>query len=134
MAPYLSTNAPEDDNQFEKAIEEEIGVDLDITWVPNSSYGDKVNITLAGDDLPQVMVIQGKDPGFVRNAEAGAFWDLTEYLDDYENLKTTFPQVQHSSSINGKVYGIFRSRDVMREAVIIRKDWLANLGLRRRQG
>lgn len=129
MAPYLSTNAPEDDNQFEKAIEEEIGVDLDITWVPNSSYGDKVNITLAGDDLPQVMVIQGKDPGFVRNAEAGAFWDLTEYLDDYDNLKTTFPQVQHSSSINGKVYGIFRSRDVMREAVIIRKDWLANLGL-----
>jgi putative aldouronate transport system substrate-binding protein len=129
MAPYLSTNAPEEGNQFETAIEEEIGIDLDITWVPNSSYGDKVNITLAGDDLPQVMVIQGKDPGFVRNAEAGAFWDLTEYLDDYENLKTTFPEVQQASSINGKVYGIFRSRDVMREAVIIRKDWLANLGL-----
>ncbi len=68
MAPYLVTNAPEDGNQFETAIEEQIGVDLDITWVPNSSYGDKVNITLAGDDLPQVMVIQGKDPGVVRNA------------------------------------------------------------------
>src|SRR5690606_16343058 len=105
------------------------GVELDITWVPNSSYLDKTNITLAGDDIPQVMIIQGKDPGFVRNAEAGAFWDLTDYLDDYPNLKTTFPEVQHAASVNGKVYGIFRARDVMRAAVIIRKDWLANVGL-----
>jgi len=129
MAPYLVTNAPQDDNEVEKALEDVVGVDLDITWVPNSSYGDKVNITLAGDDLPQVMVIQGKDPGFVRNAEAGAFWDLTDYLDDYPNLKTTFPEVQKASSVNGKVYGVFRARDVIREAVIIRKDWLENLGL-----
>jgi putative aldouronate transport system substrate-binding protein len=129
MAPYLVTNAPQDGNEIEKALEDVVGVDLDITWVPNSSYGDKVNITLAGDDLPQVMVIQGKDPGFVRNAEAGAFWDLTDYLDDYPNLKTTFPEVQKASSVNGKVYGVFRARDVIREAVIIRKDWLENLGL-----
>lgn len=129
MAPYLVTNAPEEGNEIETALEEVAGVDLDITWVPNSSYGDKVNITLAGDDLPQVMVIQGKDPGFVRNAEAGAFWDLTDYLGDYPNLTTTFPDVQKASSVNGKVYGIFRARDVIREAVIIRKDWLQNLGL-----
>jgi putative aldouronate transport system substrate-binding protein len=31
--------------------------------------------------------------------------------------------------VNGKVYGVFRARDVIREAVIIRKDWLENLGL-----
>jgi len=129
MAPFLSTNAPEADNEIEKAVEDVVGVDLDMTWVPNSSYGDKVNITLAGGDLPQVMVIQGKDPGFVRNAEAGAFWDLTDYLADYPNLDTTFPEVQKASSVNGKVYGVFRARDVIREAVIIRKDWLENLGL-----
>ncbi|GAA5202811.1 extracellular solute-binding protein [Microbacterium jejuense] len=129
MAPFLSTNAPEDGSDIETALEDVIGVDLDMTWVPNASYGDKVNITLAGDDLPQVMVIQGKDPGFVRNAEAGAFWDLTDYLKDYPNLKTTFPEVQKASSVNGKVYGVFRARDVMRETAIIRKDWLENLGL-----
>ncbi|QKJ20583.1 extracellular solute-binding protein [Microbacterium hominis] len=129
MAPYLVTNAPEEGNEIETAVEDVVGVDLDITWVPNSSYGDKVNITLAGDDLPHVMVIQGKDPGFVRNAEAGAFWDLTDYLAEYPNLDTTFPEVQKASSVNGKVYGVFRARDVMREAVIVRKDWLENLGL-----
>lgn len=129
MAPFLTTTAPTEGNDIELAVEKEIGVDLKMNWVPNASYGDKVNVTLAGDKLPQVMVIQGKDPGFVRNAEAGAFWDLTDYLGDYPNLKTNLPEVQKMSSINGKVYGIFRARDAMREAVIIRKDWLANLGL-----
>lgn len=129
MAPYLVTNAPAEGNEIQTALEKIAGVELDITWVPNSSYGDKTNITLAGDDIPQVMIIQGKDPGFVRNAEAGAFWDLTEYLDDYPNLKTTFPEVQKAASVNGKVYGIFRARDVMRTSVIVRKDWLANVGL-----
>lgn len=129
MAPYLVTNAPSEGNEVQAALEEIAGVELDINWVPNSSYGDKTNITLAGDDIPQVMVIQGKDPGFVRNAEAGAFWDLTEFLDDYPNLKTTFPEVQQAASVNGKVYGIFRARDVMRASVIVRKDWLANVGL-----
>ncbi|WP_460798599.1 extracellular solute-binding protein, partial [Microbacterium sp. GXF0217] len=129
MAPYLVTSAPEEGGPIETAVEDLIGADLDITWVPGASYGDKVNITLAGDDLPQVMVIQSKDPSFVRNAEAGAYWDLTEYLDDYPNLKTTLPDVQNNASVNGHVYGIFRGRDVMRQAVIIRKDWLDNLGL-----
>src|SRR3712207_6919071 len=45
-----------------------------------------------------------------RSAEAGAFWDLTDKLDDYPNLKTTFPEIQENASVNGKVYGVFRDR------------------------
>ncbi|WP_240720275.1 hypothetical protein [Pseudarthrobacter sp. NamB4] len=60
------------------------------------------------------MVIQGKTPGFVKNAEAGAFWDLTDKLDDYPNLKTTFPEIQENASINGAVYGVYRGRAPMR--------------------
>ncbi|GMA27873.1 extracellular solute-binding protein [Arenivirga flava] len=129
MVPYLSTTSPSGDNAIHTALEEIAGVELDITWVPNSSYADKTNITLAGDDVPQVMIVQGKDPGFVKNAEAGAFWNLTEHLADYPNLTTTMPEVQEAASINGEVYGVFRARDVMRAAVIIRKDWLEALGL-----
>jgi len=129
MAPFLSTNAPAAGNQIGTAIDKALGVDLKINWVPNASYEDKTNITLAGSDIPQVMVIQGKSPGFVKNAQAGAFWDLTNYLKDYPNLKTKTPAVQAASSVNGKVYGIYRARDAMREGVIIRKDWLAKLGL-----
>lgn len=129
QAPYLVTNAPEDGGEIEVALEEVIGTDLDITWVPNSSYEDKTNITLAGDDIPHVMVIQGKTPGFVRNAQAGAFWDLTEHLGNYEFLTTNLPEVEKAASVNGQVFGIFRARDAMRASVILRKDWLEAVGM-----
>ncbi|NNC12763.1 extracellular solute-binding protein [Planctomonas sp. JC2975] len=129
MAPYLSTDAPTADNEVGQTLNKILGTDLEVNWVPNSSYGDKTNITLAGNDIPDAMVIQGKDAGFVKNANAGAFWDLTNYLKDYPNLVSSTPAVQQASSVNGKVYGIYRPRDTMRTAVIIRKDWLKKLGL-----
>jgi putative aldouronate transport system substrate-binding protein len=129
QAPYLSAQPPAAGNEIGTKLDDLLGVKLKINWVPNSSYGDKTNITLAGSNVPQVMVIQGKDAGFVKNAQAGAFWDLTSFLKDYPNLKTESPQVQAASSVNGKVFGIYRPRDQMRAAVIIRKDWLKKLGL-----
>lgn len=130
QAPFLSAAPPAKNNEIGNQLEKILGVKLDINWVPNSSYEDKTNITLAGSDIPDVMVIQGKDPGFVKNAKAGAFWNLTKYLKDYPNLVTTSPAVQHASSVNGQIYGIYRPRDEMRTAVILRKDWLDKLGLK----
>lgn len=129
QAPFLSADPPAAQNPIGTKLEKLLGVKLDINWVPNSSYGDKTNITLASGDIPDVMVIQGKDPGFVKNANAGAFWDLTNYLKEYPNLVASSPTVQKAASVNGKVYGIYRPRDQMRAAVIIRKDWLKKLGL-----
>jgi putative aldouronate transport system substrate-binding protein len=129
MAPFLSTEAPPADNVVGQRLNKILGTKLDVNWVPNSSYGDKTNITLAGSDIPDAMVIQGKDPGFVKNANAGAFWDLTNELKNYPNLVSTSPDVQKASSVNGKLYGIYRPRDTMRTAIIIRKDWLKKLGL-----
>ena len=129
MAPYFSEAPPEDDGAIELALEELTGVKIEMTWVPNAAYGEKTNTTLASDDVPHVMVIQGKTQSFVQTAEAGGFWDLTDILGDYPNLTTSNPEVQHASSVNGVVYGIYRARDVIRASVIIRQDWLDNLGL-----
>jgi putative aldouronate transport system substrate-binding protein len=130
MAPFLEAQPPSTDGAVQKKFEELTGKDVNITWAPNASYEDKMNITLASSDIPQVMVVQGKSPGFVKNAEAGAFWDLTDKLKDYPNLKTTFPEVQNNASVNGKVYGVFRARGPMRAAVMFRQDWLDKLGLK----
>lgn len=131
MAPYFAQVPPESDDPVGAALGELAGVPLDIQWVPNSSYGEKINTVLAGDDIPDVMVITGKDQAFVSTAEAGGFWDLTDYLasGDYPNLVTENPDVQQAASVNGTVYGIYRARDVIRACVIIRADWLDNLGL-----
>ncbi|GAA4427744.1 extracellular solute-binding protein [Georgenia halophila] len=129
MAPLLSSTAPDPEGEVQSAIEEYSGQDLDITWVPNSNYTDRLNVVMASDDIPHVMVVQGKTGAFTQAAEAGAYWNLTEYLDDYENLTPENEDVRLASSVNGQSYGIYRMRDAMRAAVIIRKDWLENLGL-----
>lgn len=130
MVPYIETEPPAKDNPLLKQIEKYTGYQTNVTWVPNTSYEDKMNITLASDSIPQVMVIQGKTGGFIKSAQSGAFWDLTNRLKDYPNLAKANENVQENASVNGKVFGIYRSRDVIREAVIIRKDWLKKLNLK----
>jgi putative aldouronate transport system substrate-binding protein len=129
MAPLFGT-APDPNGEIQQAVQKLIGKKLDITWVPNADYGDKTNVTLASNNIPQVMVIQGdKSPSFVQAARAGAFWDLTGKLDKYPNLKPADPQTGRNATVNGKTYGIYRVRPLLRSAIVIRKDWLAKVGL-----
>lgn len=131
MGPVLDQQAPAGDGILHKKMEELTGKKLNITWVPNSAYGERTNVTLAADNIPEVMVVQDKAPAFVRSAQAGAFWDLTDKLKSgkWPNLKAENEAMELNASINGKNYGVPRLRDPMRTAVIVRKDWLDKLGL-----
>lgn len=130
MAPIVAADPPSNNNQIEKKLEELTGYDVDITWVPNSSYADKVSITMASDNVPELMVIQGKDAATISNVKKGAFWKLGDYLKDYDNLSKYDEQLRLNASFNGDTYGIYRKRDVIRSNVAIRKDWLDKLGLK----
>jgi putative aldouronate transport system substrate-binding protein len=130
MVPLFGT-APEPTGELQTAIEKLVGKKLKITWVPNADYNDKTNVMLASDKMPQIMVIQGdKSSSFIRAAQAGAFWDLTDKLDKYPNLKNRDAQGTRNSSINGKIYGLYRIRPLLRSAVVLRKDWLEKVGLK----
>jgi putative aldouronate transport system substrate-binding protein len=129
MAPLFGT-APNPSGELQQAVEKVIGKKLDITWVPNADYNDKTNVTLASNNIPDVMVVQDdKGPTFVQAAKAGAFWELTDKLDKYPNLKPADERTGRNASINGKIYGIYRVRPKLRSAVVLRKDWLAKLNL-----
>ncbi|GAB3931018.1 extracellular solute-binding protein [Kribbella albertanoniae] len=129
MAPLFGT-APDPGGELQQAVEKLIGKKLKVTWVPNAEYGDKSNVTLASDKLPDVMVTNEKGSSFVKAAEAGAFWDLTGKLDKYPNLKPANEQIAKNSTTNGKTYGIYRVRPLLRSGIVIRKDWLAKVGLK----
>lgn len=126
----LFGTAPDPNGEMQQAVEKLIGKKLKITWVPNAEYSDKANVTLASDNIPDLMVVNEKSPSFVKAAEAGAFWDLTGKLDKYPNLKPADEQTGKNSMVNGKTYGIYRVRPPLRSAIMIRKDWLAKLGLK----
>src|SRR5690625_5188612 len=74
-------------------------------------------------------MLASKSPSFIQAARDGAFWDITDYIDDYENLSQLNDIIRNNISIDGKIYGLPRTRPLGREAVSIRKDWLENLGL-----
>jgi putative aldouronate transport system substrate-binding protein len=129
MTTAYSPEPPSEDSPVFKELEKFMETDIKVNWVLNSSYSDKLNITLASGELPDIMMIPSKIPSFISAVEDGAFWELGPYLKDYPNLSQANEITLNNSSIGGKIYGIYRSRPLGRNGVTFRKDWLGNVGL-----
>lgn len=128
MVPAFSTELPDDDSPVIQRLEEYTNTDVEIQFVPNSSYPDKMNTTFVSGNMPMVMVVD-KSPSFINAARSGAFWEVGPYLQEYPNLSQANPVVLHNTSIDGKIYGIYRARTLGRMGVSINKVWMDNLGL-----
>lgn len=112
-----------------KEVEKLTNTKLDLRWVPSSTYGDKLNLVLASGEPPQVMYVGSKSSSIINAVRAGAFWEVGPYLKDYTHLSKANPVVIQNTSIDGKLYGLYRSRALGRNGMVFRKDWLQNLGL-----
>ncbi|WP_055105722.1 extracellular solute-binding protein [Paenibacillus ihumii] len=130
MLPIFKTNYPKDDGPVVEEIEKRTNSNIHFEWVPNASYADKFNITLASGKLPHIIYVGDvKAPSFVSAAKSGAFWEVGPYLQHFPNLSGANPVIMENSSIEGKNYGIYRGRVLGRNGVAFRKDWLDNVGL-----
>ncbi|MFE5321820.1 extracellular solute-binding protein [Paenibacillus sp. NPDC056579] len=133
MAPFFAAQPPATDNSNVafKAMEDKMGVKMEVTFVPGTTYDDKLNVTLASGNLPQVMVVTNNKNAAVMNAvRSGAFWEVGPYIKQFPNLQKYWnDQIGSNISVDGKIYGIYRERPVARKGVIFRQDWLDNLGL-----
>lgn len=111
-------------------IEQLTNTSLSIVWVPDNLKEDKLNIALASGALTQIVTIQDiKNSAFLSAARSGTFWEIGPYLKDYPNLSRMDDNILTNIAIDGKLYGIYRERDLSRQGVIYRKDWLDRLGL-----
>ncbi|MCR4877366.1 MAG: extracellular solute-binding protein [Clostridiales bacterium] len=121
----------EDGNPVLQAIYEATGVKLNITWVANSAYTEMTSLTLADTkNMPEVMVIQGpRDSITINSARAGAFWDLTDYIPQYENLAAGSETVYENTAVDGRTYGIYRSRAYARAGIYYRSDIAKEVGI-----
>lgn len=130
MIPTFSTTPPKDGSAVLAEIENKTNTKIHVEWVPNSSYTDKFNITLASGKLPSIMYVPDvKSSSFVNAVKAGAFWEVGPYLQDYPNLSQANSVILNNTSIDGKYYGIYRARALGRNGVNYRQDWLENVGL-----
>lgn len=132
MLRFHTSECPTPENLAVKEIERITNTKLDIQWGAYSAYDDKINVTIASGDYPMVMLITGNAkpiPVEVEAVRAGMFWKVGDYLQDYEYLKNLNPTVIKNASIDGDLWGMFRSRPLARDGMIYRADWMEKLGL-----
>lgn len=136
MLPDMNAlvDAQQENNPVLEAIEAATGVRLQIIYAANSTYGDSLNTTLTDPSSKQPMLIAMTDARgttMINNARAGAFWDLTDFVKDTE----TYPNLAGSAgiynniSIDGRIYGIYRTRAYPRAGIYYRKDIAAQMGI-----
>lgn len=129
MANLHTAEVPSD--RIEKWIEEETGTKLNIQWVPDGSYDEKVYASLATGTLPQALYLKNAASlsYFRDEIRSGLFWEIGPLLQDFPNLKKLKPEVLNNTSIDGKLYSLYQERALARQGIIYRKDWADRLGL-----
>ncbi|MDQ0059053.1 extracellular solute-binding protein [Paenibacillus harenae] len=130
MLPTYNPEQMPADSSVLKMLEEKTGTKLSVSWVPSSTYTDKLSATVASGELPKTFVaLEAKASFIVNAARSGMFWEVGPYLKNYPNLSKMSEIVLNNISIDGKVYGLYRERDLARFGLMIRQDWLSNLGI-----
>ena len=116
-----------------KQMEEHTQTNVDFTWVPSDNYEDKLSLTLASaKDMPMIIAVGSMTAAITSAAEAGAFWDLGDYMLDaekYPNLSQTNENVNKSLTVNNDLIGLYRARAIGRNGIGYRADWAEKLGI-----
>jgi len=128
MYPLYTT--PPEKNDIWKQIEEKFNVELDLMAVPANNYSEKLQVMVASGDMPDTMVwTDFPDAELNSYVEQGAFQPLDAFIEGATHIQETPQEIFDTIEIDGSVYGVPRTRALNRSAVMIRKDWLDNLGL-----
>lgn len=108
-----------------------VGTPLEFEFAAETTYFEQLTSKLTVGNVADVVMFNGAqlDSNFINAAEDGLFWDLTPYIDDYDNLATIPADPRAATSYNGKLYGIPKSRTYARNGFAYRCDWAENLGL-----
>ena len=116
-----------------RAVEEKTEKKLEIEMVPTLEYVSTVERMIRSDRLPMVFTANDtilEKESFSAYLNAGGFWQLDDYLDDYPQLKAFIgDETWENAKIQGHIYGIPRLRIRPRYTAYYRKDWADALGI-----
>lgn len=132
LSIMLNLHEPEvPSDKLEKLLEEKTNTQLQIQWVPDGSYDDKINASFATGSLPQAVQLKNA-ASLVMFRDAlkdGQFWEIGHLIEQYPNLSKLNKEVLNNTSVEGKVYALYREAALSRQGVIFRKDWADKLGI-----
>lgn len=124
----------ENSDQVIQAYTDYTGINVEWRLEANDTYKDKFGLTLMDkDNMPMVLTASGAlDANIVDAAKAGAFWDLSPYLEDstaYPNLSQANKDVLKGLTVNSQVIGLPRTRSIGRYGLAYRTDWAEAVGI-----
>ncbi|GBF76131.1 sugar ABC transporter substrate-binding protein [Paenibacillus sp. 598K] len=124
--------APPEDGSGKKAIEERYNIEFEYIPVTSSEYTNKIGVTLASGDIPDLVLFPNLDQKYFSAVESGQFVPIEAYLNDaeaYPNLANIPAELKKILTYNDHIYGVPRLRGVALHTVVLRKDWLDRLGI-----
>lgn len=136
MTVRLFDQVPDMNNGYWKEYQKRTNTKLSVEWIPDGDYTTKLNLILASNAIPEVLIANCSNnlnnPSFINAAQNGAFWDLTGKLGDfskYPNLKSNVsPGSWDTSRVLGKIYGVPQSVPQVSGGPIIREDLVNEAG------
>lgn len=118
------------DERLLKLVEELANVELNIEWVPDNNYSDKLNTAFATGTFPQAVTVgENQIDQFKEAIRDDQFWEIGPYFEEFENLDKLKGTVVQNTMVDGKIYSLYQGRPLSRQGMIYRKDWADNLGL-----
>lgn len=127
-----SISVPEDRNQRWQALNKAMNVKMKFSIATSADYLNKLQVTLAGGQLPDVAQIIPVPQ--LPNVLKTGFADLSEYLSgdaikDYPGLAAIPSYAWRLPTVNGKIYGVPQTRAVAGLICSTRQDVLDKLGI-----
>src|SRR5690606_11186418 len=122
---------PSSDGVGLKMINEKFNVDYKPIILKYSDYASKLASTIAGGDIPDTVAHDAPDSNYFKWSGQGAFLALTGYIHKYPTLEMVDKSVWDAVTVDGKIYSIpkYFPQNYL-QTMIIRQDWLDNLGLK----
>lgn len=128
MAISQVGDIPSAGNPIQTQIEKYTGKKLDVQWIPNSAYDDKINVMIASGDMPDILKVN-YTPAVTNAMRNDVFWEVGPYLKDYPNLAAQADVFYDNVKVDGKIYGVPRFSDIARATLLYRSDWFKKLKL-----
>ncbi|WP_199616119.1 extracellular solute-binding protein [Paenibacillus alkalitolerans] len=126
-----------ENNQYTRHIKEQLNIDTKIIWqtATGKDYDQKVNLAIASNDLPDMVVVN--DAQLRQMVKAGQVADLTEVYEKYASpgikgiIEKTEGRAMKAVTFDGKMMALpsVTARGDAVHTMWIRKDWLDKLGL-----
>lgn len=134
MVAALYSDAPDMNNEWYTEWFNYTKSKIDIEWIPSGDFHTKYNIKLSSGDIPDVSAVPDiRTATLVSAIKNGVFWDLTDALGDLSNYPNMKANLRDDTfkylSVDGRIYALPRSRSRIDNALLVRSDWLEQLGL-----